>query len=164
MKITDKTLLKKWLAEGRIPKDAAPAIKSISSSKSQETKLRQLLIEHFGDHKSGGDVCFELCSVIPGRNFRFDAAILSRYVLIELDGYVDHGLSLAGFKRDRLKDLLATQQGWHVLHVTSDIINNQPELLINAIHAIPPRETKPSIRYKNDWTYLIPSNIHASDI
>ena len=156
MRLTDKNHIKKLVAKGRLPHDAIKIQEVSDRVKKEESRLRGLLLERYGDYFSGGETVFELQNVIPGRQFRFDAALVQRLVLIELDGFADHGKSLKGFKRDRVKSLLATQQGWHVLHVTTEILKKQPAILFDAIEAIKVNSLViPQVIKNKTWTRLI---------
>lgn len=49
------------------------------------------------------------------RNFELDIAFVDIKVGIEVDGWQYHGKFKEGFQRDRIKDRLATLEGWSVL-------------------------------------------------
>lgn len=156
MRITDKKTVRRLVKQGRISKDALKIIEESNKHKSGESAFQNLIIDLFGDYFNGGDAVFELTGVIPGKQYRFDAAIVSRRVLIELDGFRDHGMSLKGFKRDRIKSLLATVQGWHVIHITTEIVKKESSLLKKAVTQFPKRDDSMEIvRYRDNWTKMV---------
>lgn len=65
----------------------------------------------------------------PPRRFRFDRALPSVRVAVELDGGVwSHGRHTrgAGYQRDSEKANLAAAAHWRVFHLTRDMLEREP--------------------------------------
>lgn len=84
-----------------------------------QAKLYQAILARFPDAVS------EFQGAVPGRRFSLDIALPTHRIAIEMDGYRSHGLSIHGFKRDRLRDRLLTLHGWRVLRFfAQEVIND----------------------------------------
>jgi hypothetical protein len=64
----------------------------------------------------------EVENLVPGRRLRVDLADVPNKLIIELDGYRAHGLSLAGFTKDRERDYLFTVTGWVILRIPAGLV------------------------------------------
>lgn len=62
-----------------------------------------------------GDRLYREYRPLPDRRFRIDLAIPDVALAIEVDGFANHGRSLRGFKRDRLRQNALTIAGWRFL-------------------------------------------------
>lgn len=98
-----------------------------------QTVLFRALVEKYGRFFNFGEVIYELRDIIPGRKFEADIALPNYKVVIEMDGWKDHGKSLAGFKRDREKWLLFATHGWLVIPISREQIVNDQENVIDLI-------------------------------
>lgn len=98
--------------------------------------LYQALVRKYGRFYEGGLVVYELEFSFDNRRWRMDIAIPSKRVALELDGWVDHGKRLSGFKRDREKSLCFEQRGWRVIHFSSAQIKHELQETLNAIGKI----------------------------
>ena len=63
----------------------------------------------------GNRLVREFPDAVPGRRFRLDLAIPDARIAIEIDGYSNHGKTLSGFKRDRVRQNLLAEHHWVVL-------------------------------------------------
>ena len=62
----------------------------------------------------------------PPRKFRFDFADLNSRIAIEIDGGIFMGgrhTRGKGYENDCIKNLLAVENGWTVIHLTASMIN-----------------------------------------
>ncbi len=98
-----------------------------------QTILFLALVEKYGRFFNSGDAIYELKDIIPGRKFEADIALPNFKVVIEMDGWKDHGKSLAGFKRDREKWLLFATHGWLVIPISREQIVKDLENVIELI-------------------------------
>ena len=119
--------------KGFISKEVATKLKAKARKKSKkeespiEEKLNSALSEEFPG-KFERELKFH-----PARRFRLDFAFTSLKIAIEVDGYRSHGLSLSGFKRDRVKRNLLAVDGWIVLSFYADQIFNEMDGVIEII-------------------------------
>lgn len=70
---------------------------------------------------------------IPKRKFEIDIALIDYKIAIEVDGFRSHGISKAGFDRDRKKDRLLQLNGWLVYRFTAKEINSDIDMVISEI-------------------------------
>lgn len=97
--------------------------------------LHTLLERRFGNVWEDGDLATEV--ILPGHvvRFRFDYAILSRRIFIEMDGFGYHR-TLDAFKRDREKQKHALKHGWVVHRLTNSDIRQGFEAIIPDIEVM----------------------------
>lgn len=65
---------------------------------------------------------YEVENLIPGRRFKADIADSQSLLLVELDGYRHHGLSLRGFTNDRERDYVFGLRGWVILRIPAGLV------------------------------------------
>lgn len=158
VRITDPKDIKRLLAKGMLSesqaelslkglkaqkgnqrKSSAGAIQSLVSALVPENPadiLYQSLVRRYGRYYEGGLVVYELEFSFDGRRWRMDVAIPIFKLVLELDGWVDHGRRLSGFKRDREKLLCFERRGWRVVHFSSSQVKFGLEDTLKAIEDI----------------------------
>lgn len=69
-----------------------------------------------------GQFEFNTRKLIPGRRFEADLCHRELHLVIEVDGFANHGHSLGGFYRDRIKDKILYLHDWEVLRIPAGSI------------------------------------------
>lgn len=103
----EEAILRGWLPANAAPK---PKPRPPSSASPPHDLLDAALRPHFGER-----LVREYVGAVPGRAFRLDLAIPDLRIAIEVDGYANHGKTLGGFKKDRLRQNLLALNHWVVL-------------------------------------------------
>ena len=65
---------------------------------------------------------YDVEGLIPGRRFRADIADVEHKLIVELDGWRSHGLSLTGFTNDRERDYQFVIHGWVSLRIPAGLV------------------------------------------
>lgn len=97
--------------------------------------LWRALCQRYCERVRAGDLVWELANVVPGRKFRLDMAFRRPLLAIEVDGWANHGKSLAGFRRDREKDRMLVVAGWRVLRFAAGEIRQDVSIPVSYIAA-----------------------------
>lgn len=121
-----------------------------------EVQLASLLVQHYRHWNDGGEVVQELVPLSTA-GYRLDCALPRYRIGVEIDGFRDHGASIKGFQRDRLKSLLLTANGWHIIPLTTGQITSSPDLIIRAIDTIierTPADRTTRLRFSPRHCYL----------
>lgn len=144
LRITDPKELKRLVSSGRLSKENQAIVKSaLSPRKNAQSRLSKAIEKHtipfsalppqkpvellyqricseYGRFEEGGEAVWELEVPFTGRGWRIDIALPAYCVAIESDGYEFHGRSLAGFKRDRQKQMDLIKHGWVLIRASSE--------------------------------------------
>lgn len=151
LRLTNRKEIERLVKAGRLPKSALKAPKKTRQkttyahltsvplcSPLPPTKPVELLYhricQEFGRYEEGGDAIWELEVPFTGRRWRIDIALPTYCCAIESDGYQYHGRDLAGFKRDRQKQLDLVRHGWSLIRISTEQIRNDLEQVIASIN------------------------------
>lgn len=77
----------------------------------------------------------EYKGAVPGRRFTIDIAFPLERLCIEVDGWQNHGRSLSGFKKDRIRQNLLVQHQWRILRFFPAEIYGNIESCIQTIES-----------------------------
>lgn len=157
IRITNKKELERLIAKGMVSQsDAVSSLKVLKSQKDIKCTrnvsslisvcemvpanpadiLYQALVRKYGRFFEGGHVVYELEFSFDARRWRMDIALPIFKLALELDGWVDHGKRLSGFKRDREKSLCFERRGWRVVHFSSSQVKYELDETLKAIGEI----------------------------
>lgn len=98
--------------------------------------LYQAVTRRFGRFYEGGLAVYELEFPFEGRKYRADIALPEYRLVLELDGWVSHGKTLNGFKRDRAKSLAFERRGWSVVRFSNEQIRSDIADVLLAVEQI----------------------------
>lgn len=98
--------------------------------------LYQTVVRRFGRFYEGGLAVYELEFPFEGRKYRADIALPEYRCVLELDGWVSHGKTLDGFKKDRAKSLAFERRGWSVVRFSNEQIRSDLPDVVLAIEQI----------------------------
>lgn len=169
LRITSTKEIDRLIAKGLVSKNNLPEVKKalkssrkLQQNNSSEEKLYQLLLPVYGDYYSdiGGQLVKEL-KVFPNRKFRLDLALVRSRINIDVDGIAGHATflnphtnqnipNIDGFRRDRSRDLLLTSMDWLVIRCMRFHIDNEPQLILDAVAALVAKQKILPVSVSND--------------
>lgn len=151
IRLTDRKEIERLVKAGRLPKTALQTPQKTQTNKKLSTLksgplyspyppqkpvelLYHRICQEFGRVEEGGEAVWELEVPFTGRRWRIDIALPAYCCAIESDGYQYHGRDLAGFKRDRQKQLDLVRHGWSLIRISTEQIRHDLEQVISSIN------------------------------
>lgn len=119
------------IARGWIKAPQKAAAKSSGKESPPHDLLHEALLPHLGERLHR-----EFAGAVPGRKFSLDLAVPDMRLAIEVDGFANHGKTLAGFKKDRTRQNLLAQNGWVVLRYFPAQIYKDIETVVRQVLAM----------------------------
>ncbi len=104
-----------------------------NSNTSSENHPQKKLLKAIKERFSGAVVEENYKKGVPNRKFEIDIAFIDLMIAVEIDGFRSHGISKAGFKRDREKDRLLQYNGWIVYRFSAGEINKDINKVVEEI-------------------------------
>lgn len=147
LRIKDPKELDRLIKKGLI-KNQAEAKAAIAKPKSKKiietvfcslppaepsVRLYRAVVAHYGRFYEGGEAVYELTFPELKRKYRIDIGLPAYKLLIEVDGWQSHGMTLSGFQRDREKSLEFERKGWRVIRFSNKQIKESLPDVLQAI-------------------------------
>jgi len=126
----------------KVTESSAPAVKSktrttLPCRARKGATPHDILWDAMAGHFDGA--VREFKDAVPGRKYRIDIALPDIKLAIEVDGWEWHGKHKGDFTRDRARQNLLTENGWHILRFTAGQIRKDTAACVDAV-----RRTKES--------------------